>query len=370
MTSLTDYPRWQLPWQWGGGREHQDSCFGKWCCHSEHPTCHPFLPPQALPREVWESQDKRRHGRNVQVADRTKVEVVHPGHIVDAIQAFHLKGESGRQGPPSPLSALTTSALGCYGNTGRVLQATRFLGTGDGKCTRTQSSQPSVQLSSSGCGSFHKLLAVLCSPRVTLGQGGDILIMPCIHRIPLGSMSPRLSIVLMDPWGQCQSYGPSSFYQPSPVSTWGPFAQGAIPFTPLSTHKLFSGQNPGGLNRCQSQPHASDRTPPDGLFFPAACNVDLGQEQLLESNSRLTMSPSGHGAMQLASSRAGSLHSHSHDLYLPSPCTPWLPWFPYPCSSGQLVAFPISDQWAFIMSSLLLLYFASCGLEPISSIHP
>lgn len=47
-------------------------------------------------------------------------------------------------------------------------------GHGDGGLPRTQSSQPSVHLSSAGCGSFHRLLAVLCFPKVTLGQGSDI----------------------------------------------------------------------------------------------------------------------------------------------------------------------------------------------------
>lgn len=75
-----------------------------------------------------------------------------------------------------------------------------------------------------------------------------VLIMPSIHRIPLdqpqalccpngllGSM-PKLTVQLLPP--------------AIPSVTWGPVAQCAILFTPLSTHKLFSGrglgQMPGG----------------------------------------------------------------------------------------------------------------------------
>lgn len=46
-------------------------------------------------------------------------------------------------------------------------------GHGDSGLSRTQSSQPSVHLSSAGCGGSHELLAVLRFPMVTLGQGGD-----------------------------------------------------------------------------------------------------------------------------------------------------------------------------------------------------
>lgn len=49
------------------------------------------------------------------------------------------------------------------------MQATRFL-----DMVMAVSREPSVHLSPAGCGSFHRLLAVLCFPKVTLGQGGDI----------------------------------------------------------------------------------------------------------------------------------------------------------------------------------------------------
>lgn len=100
-------------------------------------------------------------------------------------------------------------------------------GHSGGRLSRTQRSQPRIHLSSTGCGGFHELLAVLRFPKVTLGQGGD---------------SPHHASHPQDPphW--------ISFLLPViPSVTWGPLAQCAILFTPLSTHKLLSGRGSGQM---------------------------------------------------------------------------------------------------------------------------
>lgn len=81
-------------------------------------------------------------------------------------------------------------------------------GHGDSRLSRTQSSQPSVHLSSAGCGGSHELSAVLRFPKVTLGQGGDSHL-SSIHRIlldqpqalhcPNGPLGSTLKLSVLDP---------------------------------------------------------------------------------------------------------------------------------------------------------------------------